>query len=102
MTTGRINQVTIVEASPEGHAGVSTGRGLLSPARPRVAESNRELARPAIHLPPLNSPRRESAPRGDRWSGLGISSSDGGSPSPVTLKAATGARAFPLMRQFHR
>ena len=41
MTTGRINQVTIVEASPEGHAGVSTGRGLLSPARPRVAESNR-------------------------------------------------------------
>ncbi|KAL2043268.1 hypothetical protein ABVK25_012570 [Lepraria finkii] len=65
-----------------------TGRGAARPASPSVPESNRGPTWPTIHLPlpefskasPQSAPRRRLGPQSD----LGISSSDGGPPSPVT------------------
>src|ERR1700761_6899304 len=71
MTTGRINQVTIVHR-PRGGSESVKRRGVRqsnrrAPGRPPVIESNRATrGAPAIQLPFLNSPRSESAEEGDR------------------------------------
>jgi len=103
MTTGRINQVTILnQAAPPGrtrpgsppHGGWSvTGKGARgrAPSRKgRPAFAGRRRA--TIQLPPLSLPRERSAAE---RSGLststpgGIRTSDGQTQSPVTLKAVT-------------
>ena len=87
MTTGRINQVTIVHgrrfvkkaARPAREAGRSRLRGGAfvnqidgHPAGSQSSNPIELLAEPTIQLPFLNSPRSESAEEGDRDSvGLG-------------------------------
>jgi hypothetical protein len=103
MTTGRINQVTIlIQAAPlGGHGreaplaggGALQGRGARgrAPSRKgRPAFAGRRRA--TIQLPPLSLPRERSAAE---RSGLSTSTpgsirtSDGQTQSPVTLKAVT-------------
>ena len=93
MTTGRINQVTIVRGRgvkpcpcPSKRAeSVKRRDARTRPAGRGRLDVSQIAPAPAIRLPPLDSPRRGSAEEaGGTHRDLGISVSEGGSPSPVT------------------
>jgi hypothetical protein len=111
MTTGRINQVTVVtpsdphavarrEKPPRGAAEPCYKEGARRKARPAggVPGAEREGPPMAIHLPPLSSPRG-GPPRGSSGSRAArhrcMCPSGGGSPSPSHARGRLLVRVCP-------
>src|ERR1700753_894132 len=88
MTTGRINQVTIVAGVARRRAGVMiTGRGRIAPPGQPVSprtESGTHRAGHPFATPEFSKARVRSKKAIGTQSDLGISASEGGSPSSVT------------------